>query len=121
MNRKLLTLGAILCSTLAALAVEPPRQTLSMLRGATGRVVVGRGDDGDVVGTAFLFSTNRLAVTVPVRLSWAGGKPPTPLATPFASASFSGLRAVTPEAFWPGRMSLNIGVAIRVPLVLRVD
>jgi hypothetical protein len=63
MNRKLLLFGVILCSALTASAVEPPRQTLSLLKGATGRVVVGRGDDGDVVGTAFLYSTNRLAVT----------------------------------------------------------
>lgn len=63
MNKKLFTLGALLCSILVAPAAEPPRQTLSMLKGATGRVVVGRGDDGDAVGTAFLYSSNRLAVT----------------------------------------------------------
>jgi glyoxylase-like metal-dependent hydrolase (beta-lactamase superfamily II) len=75
-------------------------------------------------GDAVWLIANRLALTVPVRISFAMGNQPLAGAAPFAVSRFFGPfgpTAATPPVFWPGRMSVQAGVGLRVPLFRRVD
>jgi hypothetical protein len=73
-----------------------------------------------VGGDAEWWLTNRLAVTVPIRLSWATGDQRLADSQPFASPPLFLINAAAPQTVWPGRMSVRVGVGLRATIFRRI-
>jgi glyoxylase-like metal-dependent hydrolase (beta-lactamase superfamily II) len=73
-----------------------------------------------VGGDAEWWLTNRLAVIVPIRLSWATGDQRLADSQPFASPPLFLINAAAPQTVWPGRMSVWVGVGLRATIFRRI-
>ena len=70
-------------------------------------------------GDAVWSLANRLALTVPIRITWAMDTQSVASTEPFGSPRFFSPVPAAPPAFWPGRLSVQAGLGLRVPLLRR--